>query len=148
VSSTDERLENAVPDLSATYPPPTAYRRRRRLPRGILLTLVILAVLAVAAVVISLVVRGPSSPDAQVGDCVAQPAKPTDLDTVDCSDPKAAYKVVAVIDGTRSQAQANDETHPCARFKDAITSLWSGETGEKGPQPTDPGTIFCLRPAK
>jgi len=136
-----------VQDLSA-YPPPTAYRRRKRLPRGILLAAVIVAVLAAGAVVVSLFIGGGSGPDAQVGDCVAQPAKPGDLDTVDCSDPKAAYKIVAVIDGTRSQAQANDETHPCARFKDAITSQWSGEPGDKGPQPTDPGKIFCLRPAK
>ena len=134
-------------DLSA-YPPPTVYRRRKRLPRRIVVLAVVLVALAAAGVVVALLLQHSSGPEAQVGDCVAQPAKPDDVDTVDCSDPKAAYKVVAVIDGTRGQAQANDESHPCAQFKDAITSLWSGEPGDKGPQPTDPGTIFCLRPAK
>lgn len=132
-------------DLS--YPASTAHRRRRRMSRGVLMAIVALAALALASIMflVATFVVGGSGPAAEVGDCVTQS---TEIATVDCADPKAAYKVVAVIDGTRGQAQANDETHPCAKFEDAITSLWSGEPGDKGPQPTDPGTIFCLRPAK
>jgi hypothetical protein len=119
--------------------------------RGVLIAIVALGVLAVAAVALLLAtfVLPGSGPRAEVGDCVAQAAPTTeDVKTVDCADPLAAYKVVAVVDGTRVQAQASDETHPCAQFKEATTSLWSGEPGETGPQPTDPGKIYCLAPAK
>ena len=138
-------------DLSTGYPASTNHRRRRRMSRGVLIAIVTLVVLAIAAVALLLAtfVLPGSGPHADVGDCVAQAAPGTeDMKTVDCADPLAAYKVVAVIDGTRVQAQASDETHPCARFKEAMTSLWSGEAGEAGPQPTDAGKIYCLAPAK
>lgn len=136
-------------DLSTGYPAST-HRRPRRGPRGVIIAVVALAVLAAAAgaaLVAAFVLPG-SGPSAEVGDCVAQATKAEDLKTVECSDPLAAYKVVAVVDGTRGQAQASDETHPCARFKEATTSLWDGEPGEAGPQPADMGKIYCLAPSR
>lgn len=137
-------------DLSTGYPASTVHRRRRRMSRGVLIAVVVLAILAVGSAILlgATFLFGGSGPSAEVGDCVAQAPKAEDMKTVDCAGPQAAYKVVAVIDGTRGQAAANDETHPCARFADATTSLWTGAAGKTGPQPSDLGKIFCLAPAK
>jgi hypothetical protein len=87
---------------------------------------------------------------AKVGDCVTEAVKAEDMKTIGCTDAKAAYKVVAVVDGTAGQAQANDETHPCAKYADATTSLWMGEVdrGAKEPSANDKGKILCLAPTK
>lgn len=87
---------------------------------------------------------------AKVGDCVTEAPKAEDMKTIDCTDAKAAYKVLAVVDGTAGQAQAQDDSHPCARFADATTSLWMGDVarGATEPKPSDMGKILCLAPAK
>jgi hypothetical protein len=87
---------------------------------------------------------------AKVGDCVTEAVKAEDMKTIDCADAKAAYKVVAVVDGTAGQAQADDETNPCARFADAVTSLWMGEVDRGASQPSanDTGKILCLASTK
>ena len=87
---------------------------------------------------------------AKVGDCVTEAVNAEDMKTIGCTDSKAAYKVVAVVDGTAGRAQADDESHPCARFADATTSLWMGEVSRGSSQPSagTMGKILCLAPTK
>jgi hypothetical protein len=85
---------------------------------------------------------------AKVGDCITENADANNMKTVDCTDATAAYKVVAVVDGTAGQAQAEDATHPCAKFEAADTSLWIGKVNKTTNQPSAStmGKILCLAP--
>jgi hypothetical protein len=87
---------------------------------------------------------------AKVGDCITENADANDMKTVDCTDGKAAFKVVGVVDGTPAQAQAQDASHPCASFSTADTFLWMGDVpkGKSQPNPDTKGKILCLAPNK
>lgn len=139
-----------MPNLPAADPVQASTSSRRRLSKGAFIAITVSALVGGAALLVITLLIGRSAPVPEVGDCLPQSVTVGHMKTVDCADADAAYKVVAVIDGTAGQAQANDETHPCARFAGATTSLWSGEAGgdDSEPAATDKGKIFCLAPAK
>jgi hypothetical protein len=137
-----------VPDLPAADPVQTSNPSRRRRSKAAFIAILVSALGAGAALLAIALLIGRAAADAQVGDCLPQSVTADDMKTVDCADADAAYKVVAVIDGTAGQAQANDETHPCARFADATTSLWRGDGDHSQPAASDRGKILCLAPAK
>jgi hypothetical protein len=73
-----------------------------------------------------------------VGDCmVGQSAD--DLKKIDCSDPKAEWKVVGRVGG-KTEAESTVET-TCSPWPDADTLYWEGRKGEKG-------YVLCLAPLK
>jgi hypothetical protein len=76
---------------------------------------------------------------AKVGDCLIEAAA-DDMKTVDCTDAKAAHKVVGKVDG-KTEAEFKASDNPCTAYPTAENALWGGKEGSKG-------YILCLEPVK
>jgi hypothetical protein len=83
--------------------------------------------------------------NAKVGDCFEESVATETLTdasgttTIACTDAKAKFKVVGVVDGkTYAQMDVNTD---CAQWPTAAFGLWLGETGKAG-------KVFCLEDIK
>ncbi|MFF4650223.1 hypothetical protein [Streptomyces sp. NPDC001380] len=114
-------------------PQPPAGRSPRRLTGG-LVKFGVLLVIAGGFFVWHLVTKD-SDPDyADVGDCVHQVAS-DDVEVVPCSDPKAAYRVLARYTGTSLTSRCDDVPGTSAAF-----------SGSKGSRRHRSHYVLCLGP--
>jgi hypothetical protein len=118
-----------------TEPP----KKKSGLPR-ILLSVAIIAVLAAIGWFLS----RDKAVNAKVGDCFAasvmseQLTDASDTKTVDCSGSDAAYKVVGIVDGKKSDEFKIED---CSSYSTAIGAVWLGKQGEAG-------KVFCVEAVK
>jgi hypothetical protein len=109
----------------------------RGVVKRIIGALAVLAIITVGGIAWKYINGDPAT--ANVGSCLIE-AEAEDMKTVDCTDPKAAHKVVGKIDG-KTEADFNASDNPCSAYATAESALWGGEKGSKG-------YILCLEPVK
>lgn len=111
----------------------------RRSGSGRLIGIVAGVVVVVAVAVLLFVFAGAGDPEA--GDCVHRAAD-EDIETVDCGDADADYRIVGVDtahdDYTSAQYYADDST--CTQFSGVTQQVWIGD----GSGSDATGTIYCL----
>ncbi|GHJ45991.1 hypothetical protein Cs7R123_33330 [Catellatospora sp. TT07R-123] len=74
---------------------------------------------------------------ADVGDCINEYGNNVDdAKVVDCADPKAANKVVGIVEDKYTSASFQIEDNPCTAYPDAEKAIWVGDTGT--------GDVWCL----
>jgi hypothetical protein len=117
-------------------PAPKQPSKGRGVAKRIIGALAVFAIIAVGGIVWRYLNGDPAT--ANVGSCLIE-AKAEDMKTVDCTDSKAAYKVVGKIEG-KTEAEFTASDNPCTAYATAESALW-GEEGSKG-------YILCLEPVK
>ncbi len=75
----------------------------------------------------------------EVGDCIEQPGG-SDVDTVDCADAAAGFRVVGIEEEELSESEYLADPNTCSDFASATDALWrQGSIGSDG-------TVYCLEP--
>lgn len=114
--------------------------------------LIISAVILVVILVGWLLTRGSDPATAQVGDCIGslpasnsdQPADASDAKKISCTDPSAAYKVLARKDNTSMDTFNNESAEQLCGDQPQTSKVL--EITDSSDDSSSDGTLFCLGP--
>jgi len=126
----------AAPGPGFGGPPPAPAKKSSGVVKKVVRWVALVAVVGIGTFVFRHLTGDPET--ASAGDCMAGRTANA-LKVVECSDPKAEWKVAGKLNG-KTEAQA-DSNSVCAAYPDTEMSFWSGRSGGKG-------YVLCLEPVK